>query len=307
MRMPENAPQDTPQNIDSTEEEVSLPQIRTFQGDVSEALREGKESLVSIRAKERAKSEAHGRAVQVGVGKKFAFLLGTLVFLAVGIFSVWITYQKYLEITAPPVISLPENRLVPSVKESYVSVDELDRFSLINVLSRESAEETPTGEVRHIIITEGSEGAKNLLPTEKFLKILEVRAPSPLVRAFSPIFMYGVFGETSPSNFVIIKLESFENAFAGMLSWEKDLVADIGPIFASAPILKNASQQNFQDLIDRNKDLRILSAEAVVGVATSTRVVLAYTFFDNNTLIISDNLETIRALVDRLTREKLSR
>src|SRR3989344_2019749 len=55
----------------------------------------------------------------------------------------------------------------------------------------------------------------------------------------------------------------------------------------------------FTDIVDKNKDIRILMF--------NDQTVLLYSFFDNNKLIITDNIDTLRILVDRLIQEKLPR
>ena len=109
-----------------------------------------------------------------------------------------------------------------------------------------------------------------------------------------------MFGALEKSTFLIIKLSSFENAFAGMLAWEKTLSQDIGPLFATSELLRNLPIDSvFTDIVDKNKDIRILMF--------NDQTVLLYSFFDNNKLIITDNIDTLRILVDRLIQEKLSR
>ncbi len=85
-----------------------------------------------------------------------------------------------------------------------------------------------------------------------------------------------------------------------MLEWEPNIARDIGPIFMSAAELASTPQgTSFVDLTDRNKDMRVITLEGAP--------VLLYSFFDNKYLIITDRLETMRTLIERLTREKLSR
>ena len=78
------------------------------------------------------------------------------------------------------------------------------------------------------------------------------------------------------------------------------MARDIGPLFTTASLLRDTvSPPVFIDITDRNKDVRLLE----VGGEN----VLMYSFFDNNMLIITDNIDTLRILVERLTRAKLSR
>jgi hypothetical protein len=181
---------------------------------------------------------------------------------------------------------------------------------------------------------------------QKLMAILEARAPGNLVRAMSSTFMLGALervkapapepiatttaatttetatpipdlssatstATSTPqapaprladeSIFIIIKLESFENAFAGMLAWEAKMLEDLGPLFSTRELAANTpSDTAFEDVTERNKDARVLRNP-------EGEVVLLYSFFDNNTLIITDSEETLRVILNRLTNELLSR
>ena len=77
-------------------------------------------------------------------------------------------------------------------------------------------------------------------------------------------------------------------------------MGDIGPLFSTALLLRDIpSESVFIDITDRNKDIRALTYEE--------QPILLYSFFDSKMLIITDNIETLRTVIDRLTREKLSR
>lgn len=280
-------------------EETPLKQIRTFQGDVAEALHRQQSSLVSIQRAEHLRSGSIQSAADTpskdtAKRKEFTMLvLGSLALFILGAVGVWFTYNEFVRKTATPAVVVPDSRFVSANTEININLTVASREALINALSDASRNVSP-GELTHIILS---------LSTGEFLNILGSQAPSSLVRAFDPLFMFGVLGGSPTkgvSDFLIIKLVSFENAFAGMLLWEKNLAQDIGPLFATAPLLKNILPESaFVDVTDRNKDVRML--------ALGDQPVLLYSFFDNNMLIITDSIETLRALIDRLTREKLSR
>ena len=280
--------------VKSKESETPLKQIRTFQGDVAEAIQKQQESLVSIQQAEHLKGDSVESATPASLEesrkrKEFFFLLsGGIVLLILGTVGVWYTYNEFVRKTATPITDVSANRFVSVNSEINLDLTAVtSRDTLISALSG-ARENVPTGELTHIILP---------LSTGEFLKILESRAPGSLVRAFDPLFMFGGFGESA---FLIIKLSSFENAFAGMLAWEKNLSQDIGPLFVTAPLLKNILLDSvFRDLTDRNKDIREILVE--------DQPILLYSFFDNNMLVITDHIETLRTLIDRLTREKLSR
>ena len=285
------------------ETETPLKQIRTFQGDVADALRRQEESLVSIQRREHLRQSLTGSSADASSKnsnrwrKAILFIIGSLVLFMVGTASIWYAYNEFVRKTSTPIGEKPANRFISSNNEVGLEFATTSRESLINTITR-TLGDVPPGELRHVVLRqEAKDNNGVLLSTSDFLNRLESRASGSLIRAFNPLFMLGAFGENA---FIIIKLASYENAFAGMLLWEKNLAQDIGPLFATAPFLRNLPLESiFTDFTDRNKDIRVLLHE--------NKLVLMYTFFDNKMLIITDNLDTLKALVDRLTQEKLSR
>lgn len=306
---PENRePTPTPPNpaAPSSEERNPLKQIRTFQGDVADALGRQNESLYSIQHAERLKMASGGSVPQAapedsGRRKEFLMLLiGSAFLLLLGGAGVWYGYNEFLERSAPPIIIAPESRFIPIQSETTVNTGTTTRDTLLVRLDQ-GWSGTGANELKHLVLRKGEGELAPLTTASEFLATLETEAPGSLVRSLEPAFMFGALGE---SRFIIFKLSSFENAFAGMLSWEKTLARDLGPLFATAPLLKTIPPESvFLDVISRNKDVRLLSA----NVASSTEPALLYSFFDRKALIITDDLETLRVLGDRLTKELLSR
>ena len=271
------------------EEENPLKQIRTFQGDVAEALRTQEESLVSIQRAEHIKrGDVKPPSDNKARNQSALLILGSLVLFALGGAGAWYAYNEFLVKTNTPTATAPATRFITSNTEVSISVSaSSSRDTLISAVSSASSN-VVGGQLSHIQIP---------LTSSELFQTLISQAPSSLVRAFDPLFMFGALGE---SRFLIIKLSSFENAFAGMLLWEKNLAQDIGPLFSTAPLLRNLPPEpKFSDLTDRNKDIRVLKLEG--------QEIILYSFFDNEMLVITDSLETLRTLIDRLNREKLSR
>lgn len=287
-------------------ESPPLKQIRTFQGDVADALGRQKESLYSIREAERLKIVSGGSVPQPvsedpEKRREFLYLLvGSVFFILLGGVGAWYGYRVFVERTAPPVIIAPQSRFIATESEAAVDTGTTTRETF---LVRLDAGWSGTGanELKHLVLRQGKEPFSPLTTAAQFLSSLETSAPGSLVRALEPTFMFGALGD---SRFLIFKLSSYENAFAGMLAWEETLAKDLGPLFATAPLLKTIPPESvFKDAISRNKDVRLLSAT----IASSTEAALLYSFFDRKALIITDSLETLRVLVDRLTQELLSR
>jgi hypothetical protein len=278
-----------------------LKQIRTFQGDVANALGNQNESIFSIQQAERLKMSrgdtVPGAAEPEGRGSEMLyFALGGAVLIVLGAFGAWFGYREFEQRTAPPTIAVPESRFIAVQSEDKLNFASTSREALIAFIN-EKSQGVSANELRHFALRKGSNDATPLATAAEFLARLETNAPGNLVRSFEPIFMLGTLGN---SRFIIFRLSSFENAFPGMLTWEATMPRDIGALFANAESLKSIGPESvFKDVISRNKDVRVLE----VGGAPA----LLYSFFDNQMLIITDSLETLSTLVDRLTQELLSR
>lgn len=304
-----------------------LKQIRTFQGDVAEALHTQNESIVSIQQHEvarrmEAKKEAplppverpeveapivrplpvetpeerEEREVRTSGFK----LLGGIIFLVLlGAGGGWYAYKGYRQKTFVPVVEIVPNRFLTTDSLINIDVVPLARETFIQNIQAERT--TSRSGIEQIELKKGEGVNSPLMTTSAFLDFLQARAPGSLVRAFNPLFMMGLLSGNPRHTFLIIKLDSFENAFPGMLGWEKFLADDLLPLFAADAIVKNLpSDTVWKDITIQNKDARVLKD------STGTTVLL-YSFFDNNRLLITDSEETLRTLITRLTSEKLSR
>ncbi|MEX0932337.1 MAG: hypothetical protein WDZ61_00385 [Parcubacteria group bacterium] len=328
---PEPAPEPTPE----AEQYSELKQIRTFQGDVASTIGKQKESLVSIQRREQARRAEKAPSIEEmetsedkkDTWKTVLLSLGTFLLIAGGIYGSWYAYTEYQEKTELPVITVPANRLITSTKTVEIAPTGLTRANLIEQIAEEGRSAL-SGQVTHLNVGQ---------TTREFLETLEVRAPGRLLRALDDTFMLGVLGGEG-NVFLIVKLASYESAFAGMLEWERSMAEDLGPIFSTRLALRDLeSEPIFQDVVNRNKDSRVLRmALPLVGemstttstttpvttedpgeqVATSTdsgvelgapETVLVYSFFDQNTLIITDSDEALASILNKLSSELLSR
>ncbi len=319
-----------PDNTPESSEETPLKQIRTFQGDIAEALKHKGESVFSLSERERVKKETAQKVEATAASgsesnvaptapeptiyedstpkpehhwvKPTLLVLGTLLLLSTAGYAGWVTLTQYQNKTALPVVNIPDNQFVTPQSIFNIDATKLDGAGLVRAILAERGAKISSGSIQQIQLTEGEPVAP--VTTEHFLvHYLLSSAPPSLVRAFDPLFSLGLLGansgEVGPHTFLIIKLDSFENAFPGMLLWEsgmgKDLLPIINPGTNSA-----ATNSLFTDVTIQNKDARVLRD-------TTGNTVLLYSFYDNNYLIITDNESSLRAIVSALNAQKVVR
>lgn len=289
----------------------SLKQIRTFEGDVAEAIKKQNESLISIQRKEEKKREAvqtlsPNAGVQVegessGTVRALILALTTIVLIGGGGYGAYYAWTNYSTKTAPPIISTPTNQFVSASAETNIDASTLGRQSVINIVTEARHKDRGSSSLEQLVWRHGNTPDAELLSTSDFLIRLASHAPSALVRAFNPLFMFGVLGSAPGHAVMLIKLNSFENAFPRMLDWEPKIAEDILALFADEDTVGGTSAtEEFTDKTIQNHDTRVLKD-------SSGNIVFMYGFFDNSILIMTDGEEAFRTVINRLQSQKLSR
>lgn len=232
-----------------------LKQIRTFQGDVADALSRQQESLYSLQAKEHSRERGPSGPT---TRSTIPLFIGSLLLLAVAGGIGWFAYNEFLTKTAVPTPSVPASRFLSAESSTQLDIAGLGRDDLIAKIS-EASQSIKGGALLHLDLREGTTSEK----AGDFFSALGAQAPGSLVRALEPVFMMGAIGEEGlalgASRFIIFKLSSYENAFGGMLNWEKTMASDIGPLFATSEAMQALDPASvFKDVVYRNKDIRAL-------------------------------------------------
>jgi hypothetical protein len=153
-------------------------------------------------------------------------------------------------------------------------------------------------------------------PGGALIRRLSLGAPDILMRNVDLSSTVGVIaagGETRP--FFILRVNSYERTFAGMLGWENRMVTDLGlwyPEYATSTVMPEPvtpttatssivmqpllppAPQNFVDAVVANHDVRVLRDR-------SGRSLILYGYADRQTLIIVRDEAAFTALVARLT------
>jgi hypothetical protein len=176
-----------------------------------------------------------------------------------------------------------------------------------------------------------------LLPASDWFTLLQTHIPSPLARSLDIKMMFGFYQFDQVRPFIILKTSSYETAFAGMLTWERDLNADLAPLFGptivqkfsrpisdeEVPVIEPSSTStastssstdvvapemrpvtttlflphSFQDAVIVNKDVRVLRDD-------SGKIALVYGFYDKQTILITTDENTFKEVVTRLSSRR---
>ena len=188
------------------------------------------------------------------------------------------------------------------------NITNLSRRQIINELaSIKELTQLSIGHIKNIFITESfldEQGIekKALVSATDFLNAINARVPTSFLRSIQPNFMVGVHVFDGNQPFIVLKTSFYENAFVGMLEWEKYIKEDLSPLFAEKNIRTTLTQIAtttseiktfmFNDLVLKNKDTRILKNK-------EGEITLVYSFVDKNTIIITTNENTFGEILTR--------
>jgi hypothetical protein len=316
---PERVPPPTPSA--PPQEESLVKPIETFQGDIESVVQQKNVSVVSIAAAEAARrsSSSLSSAPQENTQTKpsggswriFAMIMGGIFFLTVAVGVISIIYLRTRPV--PPLQS--------SVPSPFISVDgtevvalaseELTRPIVITELEdarRGSA--LPLGLIGRTFVAEASttSDGEHYAPVhpQTLLSLLSSNIPSELTRTLTGEYLLGVHSFDDNQSFLIVGVDSYQQAFSGMLKWERFIKNDLAPLFTRTPRPRTpeelASTPNtatpqflptpFIDAVVENHDTRVVRDP-------NGDILLLWTFLDRNTLVITTNEYTLREILSR--------
>ncbi len=339
-----SAPERTPTPVPSPKpaaEVSSVKPLETYQSDIESVMQGSNTSVVSIAAAEAQRRAQKGRdtaplepAVPLkdrlaSFGKRFAMVAAGIVLVGV---AAGVLAYFFLRPTTVPVVTSPTSPFisVDEAKAVTIKPDEPTR-DIMNKLeaSRESvslslglmerivpavASSTPNGDVL------------NALSAQTFLSLIAPNIPASLLRTIEPNFLLGVHVYDANQPFLIVRVDSYQEAFSGMLAWEFYMQRNLSPLFdyvpsahinntpapivpttagtstatstasttiVSSPIAQPPVVPDFIDKVVENHDARVL-------INPTGDIYLLWTFIDRNTLVITTNAATLREIISRL-------
>ncbi len=280
---------DTELKPENKEEKKSIKSLRTYQGDIEEALSKNKSSAATIMIAEQKKRETSPVVIErpknLAVRNK-TFVITGMSLLVLGLIIVGSVY--YVKSREKIVTELQTKALVAFSVESQIPLTNMVRDQLASRFDSEKQTfKSPPNSILYLNLV-----GENLTPSPilDVLGLIAPRMPDELSRAFSEKYMMGIYSFDTNEPFIIFTTDEFPSTYAGMLKWEKDMAYDLGKFFQIS--LNSADLTKFTDETVRNKDLRILKDN-------NQKTILLYSFIDKNTLLITANENIFNALIGK--------
>ncbi len=274
----------------SAEEE--LPKIRTLKTDVEEFARGHKSSPLDMAAKAYAEKDWTEKM-------RPSFSRNALVLAAIAVVLIAGTgYFTFRFFQKPPEIVTekqpPISKFFPVEDERALVVREINPSALKLALLEELKKTRRNNTVIYFPAEiETRLGENKILYAEDFIKFLNFKPPAAFLANLLPEFNALVVYETGGGNLGgIFKIKKFEEAISSLLLWEPTLWLDFKP-FLKEEDINNISKFSFQDEIIKNNDARVLKNGG-------GKIILGYSIFNKQYVVISTSSEALATILERL-------
>ena len=267
--------------------------VRTYERDIAESLREKKTSQTDVYLEERKSGKAEKSKKLEGERsvRKFAVVLILIVSISAGTF-IFLQFSSLQKDRAKSTPKMPSfETLIRGDSSKIIDTTGKDRLLLVDFISGHLENISQPGRLVTFNLTKKSiSGEDQLILASEFLNIMSPNIPDPLLRSFEGKMTFGYFIlEENRSPFLLIKIESFDNAFFEMFRLEEKIPQEFSFLSSKNP---EGVRNQFEDMVSRNKDLRVLKT-------LDGRTFILYSFLDPETLLITDELETFIEVLDR--------
>lgn len=231
------------QNPEEIKEKSLLKNLRTYQGDIAEALKNQNASSISIAMAERRRAEKRPVVAQSPAQKQrekrnLWLALGSATFLVIGLAILGGLYYVHVENLPVPVAEAPKT-IISFDKETEILFQGLTRDKFMSIIyDVKNTINLPANQIQYLhIVKRATSTPQNTITQDitanDFFSLIKTRAGSSVTRSLAKTFMLGIYQGKKTDVFMLVGLTSYENAFDGIFRWEDFMWDDLGALFSS--------------------------------------------------------------------------
>lgn len=279
-----------------------VPRVHTFADDVKRALSNDRVSISKIALDEQKRRDEQAARVEVSVRnpRNIALLVVSLILLLGGGLTIWFFITQVGDEKVQTVVD--ENRIIVTYDNRIdLSFDNVTRGGVGEDISKISTQPLTKDTITAVVYRQEFEPIDPRL----FLLQIQSRAPESLIRSLDQQFLLGVYSSDINSPFMLLKTSSYETAYAGMLSWEKELAIDMEGILYKKvePAYNPGATVSAGQYIDRV----IANRDARAYIDATGRVLFYYAFVTNQIIIIAQNEDALKEVIERTQQQNFKR
>lgn len=317
------APPPAPQKPEGPTDETSIKPLETFQGDMETVISQKNISAVSIAAAEAERASRTSGITATPMAPRRAMdwkWVASLVAVGLGVALVLAAtgLLAYVLLKPTPSVTVGKGGSAPfmAIDNTQILVVKPEQFNHATLMQNfESLKEKTAlslGLVSrlYVVLASTTVDAKNVPPPVSIQELITAIAPNipdSLARTFDPsYYLLGIHVFDGNEPFLVLKVDSYEQAFSGMLEWERTMPQELSPAFIGTPRPRTQTElagiststtqavlpTQFKDMIIANHDARAL-------INDQGDVLLLWALIDRTTLVITTNENTLAEIISR--------
>lgn len=285
--------------MENNNQNNQIKNMHTYASDMAEAVRMEQASIVKIAVAEQKKREEESSRItyKKESSKSTIYIIIGIVLIVLGFFAFKFINTKTKESQTHEVINATIPTLVTVDSQDITGTDApAGREDLAKLIQSHTTGTGKADSIKAIFI--GKDG--NYLDAPGLFSAMGSSAPNSLVRTITEMTI-GVYETNTKENslFFLMKTNSYDQAFAGILMYEKVMLDDYFAIFGiDASTNPELYKKTFEDVLIDNNDARALKDN-------NGKILLIYSFISKDKFVITNNIETIKALTKRIRTQNI--
>lgn len=274
----------------------SIKTLRTYAGDMAEAVREQQGSVIKVAIAEEKKRQQEHEALSPTSKVNLILLVSGIGFVLVAALVVWyLETHRHLGPTVEPTTT-NETTVLPA--DQLKTLSATTKEELYRIFQDAGKTEAPEGAITLFTVT--NPASNTTLSGQDILNFLEAGVSASFTRSITGPASIG-FATHAKTNvpFLLLKINSYDSALIGMLGWERKLLDDLYQLFGiSITTDRNyLFESKFQDTIIQNRDARILKDK-------EGKTVLVYIYLNTSSILLTTDETIIPDILARLNTQR---
>lgn len=282
----------------------SIPSGRTFNQDLTGAVKNDNLSMIKVALKNEQYKSAHAEEPEEINKNNFKIIIGITFFLAVagGLF-IWVFLK-----TKPPVITntpaVNSIKTVPSVifseEITKINISKKAERNFQTELVQELGKKRGKDSIEELsLVYKESEGVERPALGYEAREAIGLVPPEALTRSLEEKIFLGIWSDGIKSEpLLILRSDSPQSILTNMLAWETTLKDEARSIFGTY-YTESSYALSFKDKVVLNQDVRVLQNSSGVSV-------FFYTILDKNHIVFARSSSALKRVLERLREQKLN-
>jgi hypothetical protein len=290
--------------------------IRTYEGDVADAMTNRKTSVLSMAIAESSKKTGADTITNEepkNYGRKIFAVVISIVLMVVGLGGGYYLYLKSpLAAHDTPAVNTKIPSVVEVDKQIVLSINNLSGDQIIRKINDSYFNENiAPSNILELIFSQNIGSTTVRVGAPDFLDKFNFEMPDTLLRSIKNTWMFGISNtEDTKIPFLLFKNDFFQNSYAGMLKWENSMPEELADLLnyrnsiIQKDVLSTSSISQFFNLKGTFEDRTVMNRDVREFRNDSGQLLLLYSFIDKDTLIITTSEATLKSVIEKI--EKLT-